>query len=114
MRHTREGDTLRWIATAFTLLAVLVPATASAHATGDVAGFVSGLEHPVSGIDHILAMIAVGLWGAQLGAPAIWVLPVTFPMVMAFGGAMGVLGIGLPGVEIGIALSGIALGALVA
>ena len=58
-------------------------------------------------------MVAVGLWGAQLGAPAIWLLPVTFPMVMALGGMMGLLGIPLPGVEIGIALSALVLGAMV-
>jgi urease accessory protein len=55
----------------------------------------------------------VGLWGAQLGAPAIWVLPVTFPMVMSLGGVMALLGIPLPGVEIGIAVSALVLGALV-
>ena len=53
---------------------------------------------------------SVGLWGAQLGAPAVWLLPVTFPMVMAFGGMLGLLGVPLPGVEVGIALSGILLG----
>jgi urease accessory protein len=62
----------------------------------------------------VLAMIAVGLWGAQLGSPAMWVLPVTFPMVMSFGAMMGLLGIRLPGIEIGIALSAILLGAMVA
>ena len=55
-------------------------------------------------------MVSVGLWGAQLGAPAVWLLPVTFPMVMAFGGMLGLMGVPLPGVEVGIALSGILLG----
>jgi urease accessory protein len=73
----------------------------------------SGLRHPVSGLDHILAMVAVGLWGAQLGAPAIWLLPVTFPMVMAFGGMLGLMGFRLPGIEIGIAVSAIVLGIMV-
>jgi urease accessory protein len=81
---------------------------------GAAAGFLTGLQHPVSGADHVLAMIAVGLWGAQLGQPAIWLLPVTFPMVMAFGGFLGLIGIPLPGVEIGIAASAIALGTMVA
>jgi urease accessory protein len=81
---------------------------------GAASGLVAGLRHPISGWDHILAMIAVGLWGAQLGAPAIWLLPVTFPMVMAFGGFLGLIGIPLPGIEIGIALSAIALGLMVA
>ncbi|HEY5309753.1 MAG TPA: HupE/UreJ family protein, partial [Casimicrobiaceae bacterium] len=70
---------------------------------GQAAGFLAGLAHPVSGLDHVLAMVAVGLWGAQLGAPAIWLLPVTFPIVMAMGGLLGLLGIPLPGVELGIA-----------
>ena len=71
------------------------------------------LLHPVSGLDHVLAMVAVGLWGAQLGAPAIWLLPVTFPIVMAMGGLLGLLGVPLPGVEFGIAASAILLGAAV-
>ena len=63
--------------------------------------------------DNIIAMVAVGLWGAQLGAPAIWMLPVTFPIVMAFGGFLSLIGVPIPGVEIGIALSGVLLGAAV-
>ena len=70
--------------------------------------------HPLTGLDHIAAMVAVGLWGAYLGAPAMWLLPVIFPMVMAFGGALGVLGVPLPGVEFCIALSAIMLGLAVA
>ena len=81
---------------------------------GQAAGFVTGLLHPVSGLDHVLAMVAVGLWGAQLGAPGIWLLPVTFPLVMAFGGFLGLIGVPLPGVELGIATSAILLGAMVA
>lgn len=68
---------------------------------GQAAGLLAGLAHPVSGLDHVLAMVAVGLWGSQLGAPAIWLLPVTFPLVMAFGGMLGLIGVGLPGTEIG-------------
>jgi len=87
------------------------PLLASAHVEGGRAeGFLAGLSHPVSGLDHVLAMVSVGLWGAQLGAPAMWLLPVTFPLVMAFGGAMGLLGVPLPGVETGIALSALVLG----
>jgi urease accessory protein len=71
------------------------------------------MSHPVSGLDHVVAMIAVGLWGAQLGMPAIWILPVAFPMMMAVGGMLGLIGMPLPGVEIGIALSAVVLGALV-
>lgn len=90
-------------------------APAFAHEqTGQAAGLVSGLLHPVSGADHVLAMIAVGLWGAQLGAPAVWLLPVTFPMVMAIGGFLGLVGMPVPGVEIGIAVSALLLGLAVA
>ena len=96
------------------LALALVPLAALAHEeTGQAAGFLAGLAHPVSGLDHVLAMVAVGLWGAVLGAPAIWVLPVAFPMVMAVGGLLGLLGIPLPGVELGIALSAVVLGAMV-
>jgi len=97
------------------LMLALVALPALAHVQqGQAAGFLTGLSHPVSGLDHVLAMIAVGLWGAQLGAPALWLLPVTFPLVMAFGGFLGLLGIPLPGVEVGIALSAFALGLAVA
>ena len=96
------------------LLLLLWPLTASAHVEpGQAVGFVTGLRHPWSGFDHILAMIAVGIWGAQLGAPAIWLLPVTFPMVMAFGGFLGLIGVHLPGVEFGIAASALLLGTMV-
>jgi urease accessory protein len=94
-------------------LLLALPAWAHEQA-GQAAGFLTGMLHPLSGLDHVLAMVAVGLWGAQLGAPAIWLLPVTFPLVMAFGGFLGLLGVPLPGVEIGIALSAILLGTMVA
>lgn len=96
-------------------IAVLVcPLPLVAHEGGSVAGLLSGLYHPVSGLDHVLAMVAVGIWGAQLGPPAIWVLPVTFPVVMAFGGMLGLLGVQLPGVEIGIGVSALLLGLMIA
>lgn len=88
---------------------------ALAHEAGGAAGgFFSGFLHPLAGPDHVVAMVAVGLWGAFLGRPALWLLPVVFPLVMAAGGAAGVLGLPLPGVEVGIALSAIALGGSVA
>ncbi|HKZ31817.1 MAG TPA: HupE/UreJ family protein [Vicinamibacteria bacterium] len=94
-----------------TVLATLWPSLAFAHTEqGRAAGLLAGLQHPVSGLDHVLAMVSVGLWGAQLGAPAVWLLPVTFPMVMAFGGMLGLIGVPLPGVEVGVALSGVLLG----
>ncbi|MFN7292175.1 MAG: HupE/UreJ family protein [Pirellula sp.] len=85
-----------------------------AHGDGDISGgFASGISHPIRGMDHVVAMLAVGLWGAQLGAPAIWVLPIAFPLVMAFGAAMSLMGFPLPGVEIGIAFSAFVLGLMV-
>lgn len=95
-------------------LAALLPGEASAHIVrGEAVGFASGFMHPISGLDHVIAMVAVGLWGAQLGRPAIWLLPVTFPLVMAVGGFLGLIGLPLPGAELAIALSGLTLGAAV-
>jgi urease accessory protein len=106
------ASSIRWLLCPALLL--LLPSLAEAHPqVGVIGGFASGFLHPLTGLDHIAAMVAVGLWGAYLGAPAMWLLPVIFPMVMAFGGALGVLGVPMPGVELGIALSGIILGAMV-
>ena len=96
---------------AFALAAPLAQAHEGAGLAG---GFMSGFAHPLLGWDHVVAMLAVGLWGAFLGAPALWLLPVVFPLVMAAGGALGVLGVPLPAVEIGIAVSALALGGVVA
>ena len=93
---------------------LLWPLAALAHVEGgQAAGFITGLQHPWSGLDHVLAMIAVGLWGAQLGSPALWLLPVAFPMMMAMGAMMGLMGIPVPGVEIGIALSAMLFGTMI-
>ena len=100
----------RWLALGLALAAPLAHAHTEAGAVG---GFISGFLHPVSGWDHVAAMVAVGIWGAFLGAPAMWLLPVIFPLVMAVGGALGVLGVPVAGVEIGIALSGVVLGAMI-
>lgn len=96
------------------MLALLAMPVWAHEQSGQAAGFITGVLHPLSGLDHVLAMVAVGLWGAQLGAPAIWMLPVTFPLVMAVGGFFGLLGAPLPGVEVGIAASAVLLGAMVA
>jgi urease accessory protein len=95
------------------LLAASAPATAH-ESVGVAGGLASGFLHPLTGPDHLIAMVAVGLWGAQLGAPALWVLPVTFPLVMALGGVLGVLGVPLPFPEVAIALSAVVLGLAVA
>ena len=94
------------------LLAASQPALAH-EGTGLAGGFVAGFQHPLTGPDHMLAMIAVGLWGAFLGRPLIYLLPMIFPIMMTFGGAMAILGMPLPPVEIGIALSVVILGAMV-
>lgn len=92
------------------LLLVSAPALAHSDAASLQGGFMSGFMHPISGLDHVVAMVAVGLWGAYLGMPAIWLLPVVFPLVMALGGALGVAGVPIPYIETGIALSGVILG----
>ena len=96
-------------------LATASGAPALAHTgEGGAGGFLAGFAHPLLGPDHVVAMVAVGLWGAFLGQPAIWLLPIVFPMVMAFGGVLGIAGVPIPAVETGIAASAIILGAMVA
>jgi len=95
--------------------ALLLASPATAHEGGGVGGgLVSGFLHPILGWDHVAAMVAVGLWGAFLGKPAIWQLPVIFPVVMVFGGILGIAGIAVPQVETGIAASALVLGVMVA
>src|SRR5215471_4455501 len=96
------------------LTLALAVSPALAHTGETAGGFLGGFAHPILGPDHVIAMVAVGLWGACLGQPAIWLLPVVFPLVMAFGGALGVAGMPLPGVETGIAISAIIVGGMVA
>ena len=96
---------------AFAGLALLAPASASAHIAKSLSlGVGGGFLHPLSGPDHLLAMISVGLWGAFLGRPLIYLLPVIFPTVMAVGGVLGMAGVPFPPVELGIAISVIVLG----
>lgn len=95
-------------------LAIASTSPARAHTGGVLGGGADGFVHPLLGLDHVVAMVAVGLWGAVLGAPGIWVLPIVFPLIMAGGGALGILGLPLPAAEIGIAASAIVLGAMVA
>jgi len=92
-----------------------VPVAASAHVgVGEAHGFVHGFSHPLSGIDHVLAMVAVGLFAAHLGGRALWLVPLSFVSVMALAGIAGSVGIKLPFVEIGIGMSIVALGLAVA
>lgn len=88
---------------------------AAAHTVdGAGSGFASGFTHPLFGVDHLLAMLAVGIWGAQIGGRQVWTLPVAFPLVMALGGILGMTGVPVPHVETGIALSVLALGLVIA
>lgn len=93
----------------------LMPGIALAHTgVGDTSGFSHGFVHPLTGIDHLLAMMMVGVFAWQLGGRALWLVPLTFVLVMAIGDAFGVAGVSIPFVETGIALSVIVLGAAVA
>jgi urease accessory protein len=99
----------------FAVALTLVPTIASAHVgVGDAHGFVHGFSHPLSGLDHILAMVAVGLFAAHLGGRALWLVPLTFVSVMAIAGMLGMAGVGLPYVEIGIGMSVVVLGLAIA
>lgn len=93
-----------------TLITVVIPGLAEAHGQAGASGFISGLNHPVFGYDHLLAMVTVGLLSAQIGGRAVWTVPATFVSVMAIGGVLGMIGIRLPFVEYGIAVSVLALG----
>lgn len=93
-----------------TLALIMSPTLALAH-PGHGAGFLAGLDHPIAGLDHLLAMIALGLWAAVIGGRALWALPLAFVSAMLVGGVMGVAGVVLPGAEPVILASVIVLGA---
>jgi urease accessory protein len=95
-------------------LVLVASSPALAHTGNASGGFAGGFAHPILGPDHVLAMVAVGLWGVFLGAPAIFILPIVFPLVMAFGGVLGIIGVPLPGAEVAIAISAVVLGLMVA
>ncbi len=98
------------------LVAAALPSPASAHVLGGpMGGFGSGFGHPLAGFDHFLAMLAVGLWGAQMGGRAVWSLPATFPLIMCIGGVAGMLGL-MPDetIRIAIAVSLVVLGGVIA
>jgi urease accessory protein len=99
------------------LLAILLIASPAAYAhtgVGDTSGFAHGFTHPIGGIDHVLVMVAVGLFAVHLGGRALWLVPLSFVSMMIVGGAAGMAGLGLPFVEIGIGLSVVLLGGAVA
>lgn len=96
-------------------IAALVAMPAEAHGgTGLPGGLVAGIEHPFTGADHLLAMVAVGIWGAYLGRPLIYALPVLFPLMMVGGAVLGMFGLPMPRVELGIAFSVLVLGLCIA
>jgi urease accessory protein len=111
-RGARGGAAIRRILGG---VAMILATPAMSHTgTGLPGGFASGFEHPLSGPDHLLAMVSVGLWGAFLGRPLISALQIIFPGVMAGGAAIAMFGLPLPPVEIGIALSVLILGGCIA
>jgi urease accessory protein len=101
-------------AIAAAILIALTGAAAAHPGHGDAGGFAHGFLHPLGGLDHVLAMVAVGLYAALLGGRALWLVPATFVTVMALGGALGAAGYALAYPEIGIALSIVVLGLAVA
>ncbi len=112
-KHMRENFTALSMAWIFFVL--FTPSLAHAHVgVGEASGILHGLAHPMTGLDHIAAMVAVGLWAAQRGGRALWVVPLSFVTAMMVGGAMGAMGISIPFVELGIAASVLVLGLLIA
>lgn len=114
MKRNRIGAALAALP-AFAIVLVAGAGGAEAHIHGaHGAGLVDGVAHPFGGFDHLLAMVAVGLWAAQIGGRALWRLPAAFVAVMAMGGFAGAAWGSLPMVEIGIAGSVLALGLFIA
>ena len=110
----KSGSLTLFLNASIAILVLMAAAPVAAHSgTGLQGGFAAGFAHPFSGADHMLAMIAVGLWGAVLGRPLITVLPMVFPGVMAVGSVLGIAGVRIPPVELGIAISVLVLGSLI-
>lgn len=108
---TRYSHALRH---SFALLLALAAGAARAHTDQVSSGsFLAGYLHPLTGLDHVLAMVAVGIWGAASGRPRMWALPLAFALSMVFGAGVAIAGVALPFVEHGIALSVVALGLVI-
>jgi urease accessory protein len=107
---------MRALKSVVTILVFSLYATAAcAHEGGGLSGdFYSGFIHPLLGWDHVFAMVAVGLWAAFLGKPAVWILPLVFLLVMTIGGVLGLSGVAVPSVDMGISVSLLVFGAMVA
>ena len=104
---------MRFLALIFAAALTITPALAH-NGMGDTTGLAHGFMHPVGGMDHVLAMVAVGLFAALLGGHPLWRVPASFVAIMAVGGVLGIAGVGIPFVETGIGLSVVALGVAVA
>ena len=114
MKHSSQGLKYPHLIIS-ALFAMCLPSLAHAHVgMGEASGWVHGLVHPFSGLDHLCAMIAVGLWAAQIGGRAIWRVPLTFVSVMALGGVLGMAAVPVPFIETGIIMSLLVLGLLIA
>jgi urease accessory protein len=113
--NRNERSALYWRVVWSAPLLLLFPALAQAHVgVGSTSGLAAGLVHPITGLDHLAAMIGVGLWAAQRGGRAMWLVPLAFVLVMSLGGALGMAGIAIPLVEPGIVASLLVIGVLVA
>lgn len=110
--YMRTNSAIPWMVGVLT--AFLVPSLAHAHVgVGHMNGLTHGIAHPITGLDHIAAMVAVGIWAAQCGGRAVWVVPLSFVAAMSVGGLIGAVGISIPFVEPGIAASVLVLGLLI-
>lgn len=109
-----KKSSMRLLLTAVCAIGML-PISAFAHpGTDHITGFAAGFGHPVGGADHMLAMIAVGLWAAQMGGRALWAVPGAFVAMMMVGGVLGLSGIHIPYIEAGILVSVLVLGVMIA
>ena len=100
---------------ALALFAIGLPSLAHAHTgIGHASGWVHGLAHPIGGLDHLCAMVAVGMWAAQAGGRTVWLVPLTFVTIMALGGVLGMAAVPLAYAEQGIVMSLLVLGVLIA
>ncbi len=99
----------------FAFLLLFLPGVALAHTgVGETTGFIHGVSHPIGGADHLLAMLAIGLWASQIGGRALWAVPCTFVAVMILGGILGFSGVTVPFIEEGILISVLIFGVLIA
>ncbi len=106
---------MRALAPLLALSLIALPTAAFAHTgAGDTAGFLHGFAHPVGGLDHVLAMVAVGVFAVVLGGRAMWLVPLSFVGMMAVGFLLGIGHVDVPFVELGIALSSVVIGGVAA